>query len=219
MRICGAALISLLLLCLSGCAAMQKPWGKCAIGGALIGGAATGIAGGVMANNEVFGDDPDDGTRAAAIAGGVASGAILGALAGHLLCDGEAPPPVVAEPPPPPPAPPAPLEVLTGNHFAFNSASLTPGAIAELSDTLDSLRNDPELRIRIEGYTDSVGSDAYNLRLSERRADAVKRYLVSEGIAADRIQTRGFGEASPVADNDTETGRARNRRVEVHRAP
>jgi OOP family OmpA-OmpF porin len=217
MRIRSAALISLLMIYLSGCAAMQKPWGSCAIGGAVIGGAALGIAGGVMANTEVFGDDPDDGTRAAAIGAGVASGALLGALAGHLLCDGEAPAPVVAEPPPP--APPAPLEVLTGNHFAFNSATLTPGAIAELSDTLSSLQNDPELRIRIDGHTDSVGSDAYNLRLSERRADSVKRYLVSEGISATRIETRGFGESSPVADNDTEEGRARNRRVEVHRAP
>jgi OOP family OmpA-OmpF porin len=215
----SAALISLLTFYLSGCAAMQKPWGSCAIGGAVIGGAALGIAGGVMANNEVFSDDPDDGDRAAAIGVGVASGALLGALAGHLLCDGEAPEPVVAEPPPPPPPPPAPLEVLTGNHFAFNSATLTPGAIAELSDTLSSLQSDPELRIRIDGHTDSVGSDAYNLRLSQRRADSVKHYLVGEGISGSRIETRGFGESSPVADNDTEAGRARNRRVEVHRAP
>jgi OOP family OmpA-OmpF porin len=208
---------ALWVLCLSGCAAMQKPWGTCALGGAAIGGTAVGIAGGVAANNEVFGDDPDNGTRAAAIAGGVASGAILGALAGHLLCDKEAPPPVVAAPPPPPA--PAPLVVLTGSHFAFDSSTLTPEAIHQLSDTLQALQDDPELRIRIDGYTDSIGSDAYNLRLSERRAEAVKRYLVSEGIAPSRIETRGLGESSPVADNATEAGRAQNRRVEVHRAP
>jgi len=217
MRICRAAVTSLLVFCFSGCAAMQKPWGSCALGGAAIGGAAVGIAGGVMANNDVFGNDPDGGTRAAAIGGGIVSGAILGALAGHLLCDGEAPAPVVAAAPPPPP-PPAPLVVLTGSQFAFNSATLTPGAIGSLTDTLDSLKTDPELQIRIDGHTDSIGSTEYNLGLSARRADAVKRYLVSEGIAPDRIETRGLGKSSPVADNATEEGRARNRRVEVYRA-
>jgi len=217
MRIRGVALTSLMAFCVSGCAAMQKPWGSCALGGAAIGAAALGTTGGVLANNEVFGDDPDDGTRAAAIGGGIAAGALLGAVAGHLLCDAEAPPPVVATPPPPP-SPPAPLVVLTGSHFAFDSATLTPAAKGQLSETLDALKNDPELNVRIDGHTDSVGSAAYNLKLSQRRADAVKRYLVEEGVASHRIETRGLGMADPVASNATEEGRARNRRVEVHRA-
>jgi len=65
------------------------------------------------------------------------------------------------------------------------------------------------------GYTDSIGGDAYNLRLSERRADAVKEYLVKHGVDGARIQTSGRGKADPVADNATEKGRFQNRRVEI----
>jgi outer membrane protein OmpA-like peptidoglycan-associated protein len=67
----------------------------------------------------------------------------------------------------------------------------------------------------VTGYTDSVGSDAYNLRLSERRANTVREALVAEGIAADRITTKGMGESNPVASNDTAAGRAQNRRVDI----
>ncbi|PZO31710.1 MAG: flagellar motor protein MotB, partial [Betaproteobacteria bacterium] len=65
------------------------------------------------------------------------------------------------------------------------------------------------------GHTDSIGSDAYNQKLSERRAQAVKDYMVSKGVAADRIQIKGMGESQPVADNKTKEGRAKNRRVEI----
>ncbi|MFM8631393.1 MAG: OmpA family protein, partial [Betaproteobacteria bacterium] len=65
------------------------------------------------------------------------------------------------------------------------------------------------------GHTDSVGTDAYNQKLSERRAAAVKAYLVSKGVAANRVYTEGKGEKSPVADNKTKEGRAKNRRVEI----
>jgi OOP family OmpA-OmpF porin len=78
------------------------------------------------------------------------------------------------------------------------------------------LMNDKsDLRVSVEGHTDSIGSDAYNQRLSERRAKAVRDYMISQGIDASRITTRGFGESKPVADNKTAAGRAENRRVEI----
>jgi OOP family OmpA-OmpF porin len=77
------------------------------------------------------------------------------------------------------------------------------------------MREDPTLRVSVEGHTDSVGSDAYNMRLSERRAVSVRDYMIAEGIAADRITTRGLGKSHPVATNDTAEGRAENRRVEI----
>ena len=66
------------------------------------------------------------------------------------------------------------------------------------------------------GHTDNVGSDAYNLRLSKERAETVKAYLVSRGVAADRMMTEGRGESEPIDTNDTEVGRGRNRRIEFH---
>ena len=76
----------------------------------------------------------------------------------------------------------------------------------------------PELRIRIEGHTDSEGEDAYNQQLSEQRATAVRSYLVEKyGVAAQRLETAGLGESKPVADNATPEGRQQNRRVELVR--
>jgi outer membrane protein OmpA-like peptidoglycan-associated protein len=70
-----------------------------------------------------------------------------------------------------------------------------------------------------EGHTDTVGSAEYNQKLSERRADAVRRYLINGGIMPERIRTEGFGESKPVASNDTDEGRAQNRRVELRVLP
>ena len=79
----------------------------------------------------------------------------------------------------------------------------------------DELRAHPEIaRVQIEGHTDSTATKQYNQRLSEQRAAAVKTYLVSKGIGPDRLTTRGFGEDRPVADNGTEEGRFKNRRVD-----
>jgi outer membrane protein OmpA-like peptidoglycan-associated protein len=73
----------------------------------------------------------------------------------------------------------------------------------------------PTLRMNVEGHTDSIGSDDYNLKLSERRADAVRDYLVSNGISVANVQAIGLGKAGPVASNDTAAGRQQNRRVEM----
>ncbi len=200
-----------------GCAAMDKPWGKGAVAGAVVTATAAGISGGVAANQEAFGD-ADAATRGAAIGIGIVGGAAVGAVLGHLLFDEEPKVEAVAAVTPPPPAPaPAPLQVLRGATFAFNSAALTAGAEAELGATLQTLQTEPTLHVRIDGHTDSVGSAAYNVRLSERRAGAVKTYLVGHGIAPDRIEVRGLGSADPVASNATPEGRAENRRVELHR--
>ena len=68
--------------------------------------------------------------------------------------------------------------------------------------------------MRVEGHTDSRGSDAYNLTLSQKRAESVRNYLISRGVSPDRMEPRGFGESQPIADNRTEQGRSQNRRVE-----
>lgn len=98
--------------------------------------------------------------------------------------------------------------------FDFDSAELKPNAKDNLEKLVDFLRQ-YERGVEIEGHTDSVGSEAYNLGLSQRRAAAVERYLLDNGIDGARIETRGLGEEFPVASNETDAGRAQNRRVEI----
>jgi outer membrane protein OmpA-like peptidoglycan-associated protein len=99
--------------------------------------------------------------------------------------------------------------------FATGQADLKSGARHSLGKLSAFLQQYPDRTVQIEGFTDSVGSDDYNQGLSERRADAVRDALTGMGIASDRIRTRGLGKSSPVAGNDTATGRQQNRRVEV----
>lgn len=99
-------------------------------------------------------------------------------------------------------------------NFGFDSSDLTPAAKANLDKLAQVLKNNMDTNINIYGHTDSKGTDAYNLSLSERRAAAVKNYLVSQGVSASRMFTMGVGEKEPVASNDTDAGRAENRRVE-----
>jgi outer membrane protein OmpA-like peptidoglycan-associated protein len=133
---------------------------------------------------------------------------------------GEAPPPPPPPPPPaPPPPPPPPAKkkiVLRSVHFDFNKYNIRPDAIPVLDEAVSILKEDATVPVVVEGHTDAIGSQKYNQKLSEQRAESVKKYLVSHGIAASRIQTIGYGKTKPVASNDTEDGRAQNRRVELH---
>lgn len=99
--------------------------------------------------------------------------------------------------------------------FETNSAALKPGAMNKLYPLVTFLRDHPERNISVEGYTDSMGSEAYNQDLSQRRAEAVRDFLVHNGVSSAQIIARGYGESYPVASNDTEAGRLQNRRVEV----
>jgi len=102
---------------------------------------------------------------------------------------------------------------LEGVNFEYNSAALTPDSLYALDSVAAGLLKYPRLRVELQGHTDSRGPDAYNLTLSQRRADAVRDYLLKAGVPATQVTARGYGEAQPVADNDTDAGRAKNRRV------
>ena len=98
--------------------------------------------------------------------------------------------------------------------FGNNSSKLFASSFPELRKLAQKMKVNPDLMLKITGYTDNAGSPSYNLRLSKKRAEAVKAFLVRNGISAERILTEGKGEANPVADNKTPTGRAQNRRIE-----
>jgi outer membrane protein OmpA-like peptidoglycan-associated protein len=108
------------------------------------------------------------------------------------------------------------LNVPNDISFDVNSANIKPELRAVLDPFANSLRDDPNARLTIVGHTDSTGSDTINNPLSLQRAQSVRDYLSSRGVAASRIDTAGRGEREPVADNGTEAGRARNRRVEMY---
>jgi outer membrane protein OmpA-like peptidoglycan-associated protein len=99
--------------------------------------------------------------------------------------------------------------------FDFNKYTLRPAAREKLAKISGIILSHPGLRLEVDGYTDSIGSDAYNLKLSDSRAGAVQQYLVQEGIAQDNVTARGFGKDNPVASNNTASGRQSNRRVEL----
>lgn len=107
--------------------------------------------------------------------------------------------------------------VMTLGDFVFDSASanIKQTAVDNFTKVLEFIDGYPGQNIRIEGHTDSSGSDTFNLNLSQKRADAVKALLVDYGIAASRIEAIGMGESLPVADNNTEAGKAKNRRVDI----
>lgn len=112
--------------------------------------------------------------------------------------------------------PAAPRNVtLDGVNFDGDSARLRPESLAILDNAAATLKEWSGVKVEVAGHTDSVSSDAYNLKLSQRRAEAVRAYLVKRGVAAERLTAKGYGESAPVADNRTAAGRAKNRRVEL----
>ena len=116
---------------------------------------------------------------------------------------------------PEPQAPQSEVITLRGVLFAYNSAQLTPAAESQLLELMAKLKETDVTSIKVIGHTDSKGSDAYNQKLSERRASSVAAFLMSQGLAPDKLTSQGMGESQPVADNATEEGRAQNRRVEL----
>jgi outer membrane protein OmpA-like peptidoglycan-associated protein len=107
--------------------------------------------------------------------------------------------------------------VLEGVNFVTDSSELTPESKAILDKVAESLQEWREVDVEVEGHTDSVASPSYNLDLSQRRAESVREYLVSKGVASSRLTAKGYGETHPVATNATPEGRAKNRRVELRK--
>ncbi len=210
---------------------VHKPWGWGTAVPALICGGIGAGTGWVIQNNRfgcsaitVDGNatvacDNKEQWKGAAIGGAI--GLVLCGLAGHALFDAEKPTPTLPPPPPPPTPTPTPAPavkkriVLRGVNFDFDKSDIRPESRPVLDEAAETLRENPSIRVSVDGHTDSVGTDSYNQALSQRRANAVYRYLVAAGISPGRMEVKGYGESQPVADNSTETGRAQNRRVEL----
>jgi outer membrane protein OmpA-like peptidoglycan-associated protein len=105
--------------------------------------------------------------------------------------------------------------VLKNIFFDVNKYDLKPESQVELDKVVQLMQDNPAVKIQIEGHTDNVGNDADNMKLSENRAKAVVNYLVSKNISAARLTAKGFGATKPIAENNTEEGRAQNRRTEL----
>jgi OOP family OmpA-OmpF porin len=104
--------------------------------------------------------------------------------------------------------------VLVGVNFEFNTAKVSAESYPILYDAVKTLLKNTDIRVEIQGYTDNIGSESYNMKLSQQRADVIKDYLKSKGVSENRLLARGFGETNPVADNKTAEGRSMNRRIE-----
>ncbi|MFO1435548.1 MAG: OmpA family protein [Gammaproteobacteria bacterium] len=221
---------------LSGCAnsgGLSKP--LCMLAGAAVGG---GI--GIAAANNDEGIAAAGGAAVGALIGALACPEAEAAPAPEPVAEAPAP-----TPPPPPPAdsdhdgvtddldkcPDTPagqkvdasgcpeiLVTLHGVNFDFNKATIKSDSASILDEAVNALNKAHDVNVDVVGHTDSVGSESYNQKLSERRASAVVDYLVAHGIAASRLSASGRGESEPVASNSTKEGRYQNRRVELRTA-
>ncbi|MBI3758113.1 MAG: OmpA family protein [Deltaproteobacteria bacterium] len=214
----------LALIGINGCALTPKQKQCVTVGG--ITGAVLGAGAGAGIGPELGLGKRED--RAVGIAAGAGIGALIGGLAGYWMCGPEEPPPpaprAATPPPPPPPPAPAPVEskriVLRGINFDFNKSDIKKEFVPVLDEAAQILKDNPNVKVTVEGHTDSKGTDEYNQKLSERRANAVKAYLTTRGVDASRLDTIGKGESEPIADNtkngkDNPEGRAMNRRAEL----
>ncbi len=238
-NLCGLAVcVGIVSGCAGGAPSIRQPW--CAIGGAVIGGGA----GWAINEEALDNDDGDAASAAVGAAIGAALASALCPAEKPPEPVAAAPEPVKtcaadgdgdgvfgdAEVGCPDKCPNTPegvdvdsdgcpkvgetLLVLKGVNFAFDSARLTPESEAILDQAVSALQDAGSVSVQVEGHTDSVGSEHYNQRLSERRAEAVVDHLISQGIDATRLEPIGMGESQPVAPNDTSEGRYENRRVE-----
>ncbi len=105
--------------------------------------------------------------------------------------------------------------VIEGINFDYDKADIKPQYYGLLDENIAVLKKNPSVKVQIQGHTDSAGSEAYNQKLSEERAEAVMSYFISKGIDSGRLSSKGLGESKPVASNDTPEGRAKNRRIEI----
>lgn len=205
----------------------QRTWPICSVLGGLVGGglgaiessawaAGAGALGAIAGGLICFAQDGDADDDGVFDRRDRCPDTPAGTQVDHMGC------PVTLYPQTSPPAEaPATSEVITLDDegqvmFAFDADQLTPAAEQRLRELLPKL-NDPSVTaIKVVGHTDGVGSDSYNQGLSERRASSVAAYLISQGVASAKVTSEGRGKAEAVADNDTDEGRALNRRVELH---
>lgn len=179
--------------------------------GAAIGTAAGAVIGGIVGNNIGKGGNAPLGAVLGGVVGGVAGGVIGDKMDKQAKEIKETLPGAEVE------RVGEGIKVTLNENtvnFDFNSANLTTLAKSNLDKLVTVLKNNPDTNINIYGHTDSIGTDAVNLRISSQRAAAVKNYFVANGISASRMFTEGLGKSSPIASNDTDAGRAKNRRVE-----
>jgi outer membrane protein OmpA-like peptidoglycan-associated protein len=201
--------------------ARQKGFVKgAAIGAAVCGGTAAYV-----------GHQNDSNPDKAALTGALACG-LVGGTIGAILAkeDVVVPPEPVVEPIPEPEPEPAVVEeveeevvvveevviekiVLRGINFDFDKSDIKPEFVPVLDEAVEILKEHPDINVIIEGHTDWTGTEEYNLGLSKRRAASVCNYLVKKGISQNSLETVGYGEADPIADNHTPEGRSMNRRV------
>ncbi len=163
----------------------------------------------------------------------MSSGALSIAMAALTGCGGTTtfqdttPIRVAVAPPAPPPAPPEPekqvkirdnrIEIGEKIQFAYNKAEVLSVSFALLDELAKVIQENPHVqKVSIEGHASDEGEEQHNLLLSKARAEAVRVYLVSKGVAADRLSSTGHGESKPIAANDSDAGREKNRRVEFH---
>jgi outer membrane protein OmpA-like peptidoglycan-associated protein len=220
---------------LTGCAGMSK--NQAAVVGALTCGTMGAAVGGA------WGANTEGKNRAGmGIGVGAVTGALLCGGLAYLLAEEPKPKPTPPPPPPPPPAPkpkpappppppppppPAPKPkpkpapkvertiILDDVLFDFDKSNIKPEAGAILDRLVAFMNENKDKKVALSGHTDSIGTEAYNQKLSERRVNSVKDYIVKKGVQATRVSGQGFGESKPIADNKTREGRSKNRRVEI----